>query len=321
MSISDEQLLANFSKDMRQSTLDNYLVRLNKIQTLTGGQSLYYIMTHPQHVFQILEEAFPNQNASRANYITPIAKLFTTNAIMLTKHQKSYDSWKEHLKRERDDEIFRYKQNKPTEKQERNLVHYREVSAKYEEMRKNHEVYHDRKTNLHMVLFGVLMHLRPKRADLGNVRLLKQEPKNNIGNYIILDNSPRLVMNDYKTAGKHKSIIEDINVELHEILLASLKEYPRKHLFVNQQGLPYLDNRAYSHFVRAAFKHYFGKAAGVSLWRHIHVTERINPLTMTEHELEREAHLMGHSVTQQRVVYRWVDKNQSCKTTCTPIAR
>ena len=317
--IDDSDLLENFSKDMKDSTLSNYMVRLRRFQEITGGKELYYIMTNPKRCYKKLKETFSDENATRANYITQITKLYTRNGEMLKDHSKEYNIWKDYLKKERDEVVFRYKLNKPTEKQEQNLVSYEDVRKKYEELRKNKSVYEDPKTNLHMVLFGVLINLRPKRADLGNVRILKKAPKDQTAyNYIVLDKSPRLVLNIHKTADKNHAIIEDINSELYEILLNSLKHYPRKHLFVNRDTKPYEDNRAYSHFVRRMFKKYFGKETGVSLWRHIHVTERINPLTMNEHELEREAKLMGHSVAQQRIVYRWVNKNQICETTCKP---
>jgi hypothetical protein len=314
--MDDETILANFSKDMRESTLKNYKARLSKLNNISGDKGIAYIMTHPKEVYKKLEEVFPAENATRANYITPIAKLFSTNGMMLKKHEDKYDIWKEYLKKERDDEIFRYKLNKPTEKQEKNIVHYEDVVNKYHEMKKDDNVFIDKKTNLHVVLLSVLINLRPKRADLGEVRIFKKDPKADESNYIVLDKAPRIVINVHKMAHKHKAIIEDINADLHEVLVKSLKHYPRKYLFVDNQDQPYDINNSYGQFVRRVFQSYFGKQTGVSLWRHIHVTEKINPLTMNEHELEREAYLMGHSVGQQRVVYRWVAKNQICETTC-----
>jgi hypothetical protein len=53
------------------------------------------------------------------------------------------------------------------------------------------------------------------------------------------------------------------------------------------------------------FLKYFGKRIGVSLWRHIHITEKINPLIMNNGELKKEAKLMGHRISTQQSVYLW----------------
>jgi hypothetical protein len=315
--ISNDELIINMKSEMKANSLQNYLTRLNKIDSISGNQGYFYIMTNPKTVYKKLKDRFNSENATRANYITAIAKLFSSNEKMIKKYKKKYDIWKEYLKSERNDEMLRYDENKPTDKQKKNLVDYKDVENKYKELRKNKKNFINNHTdNLQFLLLSILINIRPKRADLGNVHLYKKEPKTNDINYIILNGTPKLIMNVYKMMHKRGTIIEDINPELQEDILDSLEAYPRKYLFVGQDGLPYENNYGYALFVRRMFKKIFGKETGVSLWRHIYVTEKINPLIMNQGQLKNEARLMGHTVGQQQAVYIWKENNEVCETKC-----
>ena len=152
------------------------------------------------------------------------------------------------------------------------------------------------------------MYLRPKRCDFGNVHLLKDHPSQNADryNYIIFrSKEPVLVLHKYKTAHIYGEIVEKIPRELYEIIRASLKSFPRKHLFISSRGEPYKKNKSFSEFVRNVFDDLFGKKMGMSMWRHIYVNSQINFNDMSQERLETEARLMGHSVNQQMLAYKF----------------
>jgi hypothetical protein len=320
MASIDDKIIENFKRDMKISTFKNYMVRLETTQKLMNGKGLVYIMTHPLEVHKELVKKFGTNTASIGNYITPINKLFSTNVHLMAKYEKKYQTWKELLKNARDQELFRYKLNKPTEKQIANRVDYNEVLEKFQELSKINEkdIFSDPKNNLEFLLLAVLIHIRPKRADLGNVGIYKKNPSvgKHTPNYIVLNGSPRLVVSKHKTDAVHKTIQEDIPNELFDIIIKSLQYYPRKFLFVDSKGNPYIQNNSYAEYVKRVFYKHFGKNTGVSLWRHIFVSARINASVLNEHQLEHEAKLMGHSVNQQRIVYTWKENDQVCTTVC-----
>lgn len=172
------------------------------------------------------------------------------------------------------------------------------------------------KLNLQYLLFNVFLYTKPKRADLGNVRIfnpsktLKQEP--NQGNYIIItdsDNDCELVLNEYKTSKVYGTLRETLDSKLVKVIKQSLALYQRDHLFVQTSGhnpsLKPLDkNNSYSQFVRRAFEQHFNKSMGVSLWRHVYIGENVDFNKTSMADLKRDARLSGHSVGMQLLVYR-----------------
>lgn len=319
--ISDEILLHNFSLNMKPSTLKSYSYRIAVLKKLFADAPLYKIITDKKS-YNVLKSHTGSENASLANYITVIAKLFSSNKEL--KGDTMYDFWRNHLKQEKIAELDRYKENKPTEKQNANLIEYETVFQKFKVLNDDPVVFHDKKNNLQFLLLACLLNIRPKRADFGNVRIVGEEDidiyKDNDKdkeNYIVLSESePKLVLNVYKTAKKHSTITEEINPVLYKIIKSSLEFYPRKYLFVDKEGKPYIKNNSYSQFVIRTFKSLFNINVGVSIWRHIYVSNKLNPTVMTTKELEREAFLMGHTIAQQSVVYRWVKGNETCECKC-----
>jgi len=305
----DNKLLDNMAKTLKsESTISTYQKRLKSINDMCKGQGYMYFLTNPKSVYKKMLVCYPGKTATRGNLITAITKLFSSNDVLLTKYPEKYNTWKGYLTLERKEENARYDTNKPTEKQTKNLVDYGDVVNTYHSMRQSvlTKGFSDKIHNLEFLLLSVMINLRPKRADLGDVIFVKKDPQDKMRarNYIILNGTPILVVNKYKMAYQNGAIIEDINPQLQEDILLSLKHYPRKYLFVDKDCNPYTNN-AYGLFVQRTFYKYFGKKTGVNLWRHIHITEKINPLVMPMSELKAEAKLMGHRVSSQQSVYLW----------------
>lgn len=305
---TDAKLFTILQKSLSsESTINTYKKRLNSLNEMCKNSGFMYFLTNPKSVYKRMLIKYPGTTATRANLITAITKMFSTNPELLKEYKTKYEIWKQFLKKERNQENARYDTNKPNDKQLNSIVDYEDVVTTYNEVRKQvTNGFNDKTHNLEFVLLSILINLRPKRADLGNIIFVKKDPKPKMQdrNYIILNGTPQLVMNKYKMAHQNGVIIEDINPQLQEDILLSLKHYPRKYLFVDKNGNPY-ENNAYGLFVQRTFYKYFGKRTGVSLWRHIHITKKINPLIMPNSELKKEAKLMGHRVSSQQSVYLW----------------
>ena len=68
-----------------------------------------------------------------------------------------------------------------------------------------------------------------------------------------------------------------------------------------------MSNNTFSVFVKTTFEQLFGRATGVSLLRHIYITEKLNFDDMTLEEQNEEAKLMLHTSGLQRQ-YKWPKK-------------
>jgi hypothetical protein len=77
-----------------------------------------------------------------------------------------------------------------------------------------------------------------------------------------------------------------------------------------------MSNNTYSVFVKHTFEELFGRSTGVSLLRHIYITEKLDFDDMTIQEQEDEAKLMLHTSGLQRR-YKW-PKKVICPKLCAP---
>jgi hypothetical protein len=305
---SDDALVANLAKSIKPISFTTYMFRIKSIRLLAPpDKNIAWIMKHPSLMIQSMRQKFHQDNATLPNKLTPINKLFSSNPHMMLKYPQHYQKWLIALKEERDKELERYKNNTLTDKQQKNIIDYDIVFQKYNDMVKQiPAIFQDKKTNLEFLLLAILINMRPKRADFGYVQILHKHPTDkNSFNYIVLNkNESQFVLNNHKTSFTYKQIVEDINADLQKIINSSLQFFPRQYLFVDSNDKPYIKNNSYAGFVKRFFRKYFDKNVGVSLWRKIRNYEKLNFDTMSWKELEKEAHLMGHSVMQQFLIYK-----------------
>jgi hypothetical protein len=205
-------------------------------------------------------------------------------------------------------EVAKVKRSEPSDKQVEKYTSYEEIEAKYDELKKRgpHE---SERASLQFILLSVLVHLRPKRADLGAIHIYKEkDPRKTEENYIVLrtKGSSYLVMNMYKTSEYYQTVEEDLPEALVRDIEISLRRWPRDYLIRKDDGEP-MSNNTYSAFVKATFQQLFGRATGVSLLRHIYITEKLNYEDMTLEEQDHEAKLMLHTSGLQHQ-YKWPKK-------------
>jgi hypothetical protein len=153
----------------------------------------------------------------------------------------------------------------------------------------------------------VVLHLKPKRADLGSVKIYyDKNPNKTDENYIVLRSrgSSFLVMNVYKTNKFYHTVEEDLPRELTDDLQTSLRRHPRDYLFVSSEEKP-MGNNTYSKWVQKIFLDLFGKSSGVGIIRHAFISEKLNISDMTLAEREDVARKMQHSTSLQDQ-YRFV---------------
>lgn len=285
----------------------SYISRLSSLQRALNKPLLEILETPDVHYPEIQKQY--TSLTTRKNILTTILVLFREDKELQEK-KAAYDRWKklhEDIGRLQDAKIRR---SEPEEKQIEKYTSFEEIEAKYEELKRRG--YHDTlRHSLQFTLLSVIVHLRPKRADLGAVEIYRDDdPRKTDQNYIVLrkpkDGGSYLVMNMYKTSKYYQTVEEDLPEGIVRDIEQSLTRHPRKYLFTKENGDP-MSNNTYTVFVRNSFEELFGRATGVSLLRHIYITEKLNFDDMTIEERNAEAKLMLHTSGLQQQ-YKWPKK-------------
>lgn len=300
--VSDEVLLKGLKNSLSSDkSYENYVVRLNLIKKVCDQDKLIDVMLDPESMYDRLVTKYPNCN-SRKTMMVPILTLFRLSPDLSS---ECYNTWKRRF-----EECARFvevdvKKNELKEKQKEKYVSSKEVEEKRLELKKNGNPHRDRLSSQEYLLLTLFCDITPKRSDLGRVRIyFRDDPVIKTENYIVLRDSKSefesyLVMNVYKTAKTYGRIEEMLSNETKRVLRESLRAYPRNYLFVGRNGRPYETNDAYGKFVGRTFLELFGRAMGTSLWRHVYVSEKVDP-NQSERDLETIATSMCHSANVQR---------------------
>lgn len=288
-------------------TRTTYIGRLSNLQRALTTP-LLEILENPDAHYPEIQKQYASLS-TRKNILTAILVLFREDKA-LHENTAVYDRWKklhEDLARLQDAKVRR---SEPEQKQIEKYTSFEEIESKYEELKRRG--YHDTlKHSMQYLLLSVITHLRPKRADLGSVEIYRDDdPRKTDQNYIVLRNPKEggsyLVMNMYKTSKYYQTVEEDLPEGIVRDIEQSLVRHPRKYLFTKENGDP-MSNNTYTVFVRNTFEEMFGRATGVSLLRHIYITEKLNFDEMTIEERNAEAKLMLHTTGLQQQ-YKWPKK-------------
>jgi len=287
------------------NTQKSYINRIKTLETTTGS-TIYGILTQPDVWYPKIQAAYPSIS-TRKNMLTVLLALLKFDETLKT-NKPIVDKWhKLHSDLTRF-EIAKVKRSEPSSKQVEKYTSYEEIETKYEEM-KRRGAHSTERESMQYLLLSVLVHLRPKRADLGKIRIYyEDDPRKTDENYIVLrkKGSSFIAMNVYKTSEYYQTVEEDLPEGLVKDIQQSLRRWPREYLFRKDDGQP-MSNNTYSAFVKSTFQLIFGRATGVSLLRHIYITEKLNYENMTLEEQDTEAKLMLHTSGLQHQ-YKWPKK-------------
>lgn len=138
----------------------------------------------------------------------------------------------------------------------------------------------------------------PKRGDFGRVKLLTKEEVKDTQESNFLDvNNFDLTIRDHKTRDTFQYIKEKLPQEVKKLLRKSLKETPRRWLFITPAGHEYKDNEAFTKWVRGVLTPHFGKTVGIDALRHAYISE-FHKGSKTYADQKEVASKMGHSVAE-----------------------
>lgn len=289
-------------------TRENYKTRLNAMLRKVGAKTLLEVVIAPEVWYPKIKEAYESLT-TRKNILTPLLVVFREDAELAADHAEAREIWKK-----RHDDLVRFQEarvrrSEPEDKQIAKYTSFEEIETEYETKRRKapHET---RKASQQFLLLSILVHLRPKRADLGALKIYEEEdPHRTDENYVVLRRSggtSYISMNMYKTSKHYQTVEEDLPEGLVRDIRQSLARWPRTYVFEKDEGGP-MSNNTYSRFVMRTFEELFGRGTGVSLLRHIYISEKLDFDDMTIEEQEEEARLMLHTSGLQRR-YKWPKK-------------
>ncbi len=287
-------------------TRDNYISRLRGLLKHLDNKPLLEVLLDPDTYYPQIQKAYPSLT-TRKNVLTTLLSLFREDEELKAKSdiQAKWKKLHDDLSKLQEAKI---KRSEPEDKQVEKYTSYEEIEEKYQQLKKRG--YHDtERHSMQFLLISIIVNLRPKRADLGAIKIYRDtDPRKTDENYVVLrkKGSSYLVMNLYKTSKYHQTVEEDLPDGLVRDIEVSLSRWPREHLFRKDDGLP-MSNNTYSAFVKKTFEDFFGRATGVSLLRHIYITEKLDFDDMTLEEQDEEAKLMLHTSGLQRK-YKWPKK-------------
>jgi hypothetical protein len=286
-------------------TIENYKSRIRSLLSKLQTTDLFEVLKNPATYYPKIREHYPSIT-TRKNMLTPLLVILREDPDLISEEDRK--KWKQYH-----DDLSRYQKaavsrSEPSEKQMAKYTSFEEIENKYTDLGRTspHSTF---KNSMQYLLLSIVVHLRPKRADLGSVKIYyEKNPNKTDENYIVLRKrgSSFLVMNIYKTNKFYHTIEEDLPEILVGDIQTSLRRYPRDYLFETSEHKP-MKNNTYTKFFQRSFEDLFGKALGPSLLRHIFISEKLDFNNMSIAEQEHEAKLMLHTRGLQQQ-YKWAKK-------------
>jgi len=265
-----------------------------------------WILTHPGKVIAKLEkDKTLHKPSSYANYAAAIRCMIRVHEDVLPKAPKEYDDWRRILSEKRAEQSKDYMSGHLSDNKLQKVITWDEMVAKVAELKEDPRTHDTERSHMQYVLIATMVLLPPKRADYGNVLIVNKLPKDHLEhNYILLGKKPVLVINHHKTDQAHGAIREELDHNFMEMLNDSLRRYPRDYLILSPRGGPYQKNNSFTKYVIRTCDELFGREMGVSLWRHVFSTERVD-LNDDLAINEKVAKSMGTSIRRQMEVYKF----------------
>ncbi len=298
------------------NTRKNYEHRLNALINRMASEAppdtpraklVLHIMTHPRRYMPSLQRSYNDAVSTIKNMVTLILSLFKY-AGLKCRFEGTYKKWKQFHEGFSAREQQRYNTNEPTDKQVAKYTSFDDMHIRLKEW-PHRDPHKDLQSSLQYCLISMYTAIRPKRADFGAIKVYtSKDPLRSDINYLVLDDSPRFVFNKYNKTHKpgDTAMIEPVSKDLAYTFNLSLSKHPRRYLYVGRDGKPFKTANSYSKFVINTFKKHFGKSTGVSMLRHIYISEKMDMNKLTVQEKDEIAKSMGHSRRQQEQ-YKFIE--------------
>lgn len=297
---SDAELVGNLNhviagapplSDMSVRTYTNRMVML----TNATNKPLSVSLADAEASYSKLKAKYDSVS-TRKNIVTAIVAIFKHNPRL---SRTALDVWKVRLRNLCQMERMLLDDNRATLAMEKKMIDVKDTHDTASKLAAGGlKTWQQSRDHL---LLTMMVDMPPKRADFGQLLVVKDAAKEpGTGNYVIVPRSGgvTLVMHEYKTAKSHGALREAIPPSVAAALRKSLAAFPRRYVFVGQNGEA-MSAKAYTDMVKRVFKKYTGRMAGVNAIRHSYISQNVDPSKMTLGEMKALAESMGHSVGMQ----------------------
>jgi len=298
---------------LTERTKEVYLRRLAELVPTPRFPTVESLLCCPDTVAKYLAaEARRRGNGPhwQDGYMTAVMALWHHNQELREARPEDFRKWKAvhaDMRRPIDD---KYRANAPTERQESAYLPFDEVCRIRDGLPPGSQ---DR------LLLAMYTLIPPVRSDLFATRVYPSEPERppERENFVVLPRdgrrAARLVLTDFKTAGKYGRIETPLPAALRREILASLdaRRDGARFLFEHRGGGgtppgPFATRKSFNLWANGRLKALTGRENfTLSMLRHIYITRRdLCVERMNGFQQESLARSMGHSTSQQRK-YLW----------------
>lgn len=265
-----------------------------------------YIIHNPEIFLEKLDEYIREEQVgihTKLAYIRSIEAIFRHTPGMIQKESSMYKRWLELHRNMREPINTQYLSNEPTPRQKEAYVSYDELVRVRDELTLGSD---DR------LLLAIYTMIPPARNDYYNLRIYRNVSdinRDEDGNYMVLAGSGEsyIILQKYKTAKIYKALKIMLPDNLIAEIEASLKKYPRNHLFVEKYkgvGGPYQNSGSFNKWANNQLKSLFDKKnITIGTLRHIYIShaDLEGKSGLEKNKLARD---MGHSIATQNK-YNW----------------
>lgn len=264
-----------------------YLTRLKK-WVEEAEVELETILANPDKYLKWVYKKSSNPQTQKS-YISSILAIFKHTPDLKDKYKSEYETWFEAFKKVNGKIEDKYKTNEPSERQKEGFVEYKEIIEKRDSLEKGSK---------ERLLLAMYTYLPPLRSDFNKVYIYTEKPgRITQDNYIILYDTPKIVLKEYKTSKNNKILENPLPKELIQEIKDSLKEEPREWLFMDRTKGPY-KSTSFNKWANRVFLKLFERPLTISLIRHSFINQ-LNFNTLSIQDKEDIAKCMAHTVTTQ----------------------
>jgi hypothetical protein len=310
--ISQEELASQLLGLFQKTTLSvnsqkQFSLKLAQwVHYLTEEKTLHHLISNPSSSFDVLctVSSISHSHANHHIYISSVVSYLTH----LFPSHPCLDQWKALQKHNSLPLAEHYLDHKPTVLQKDKVVSYDHLIAVLQSLPIG---------SYERLLLAFYTLIEPLRADYYATKIFfsssdTEGSSNNCyacDNYILIDKdygAATLYVNDFKTKGRHGTIVNPLSSELINELRNSLTMSPRSYLFVcHESGLPF-NRKLFSNWACRTLSRILKQPMTLTALRHIYISHFIknSDSDCDKGQLLHIASKMGHSRSMQ-VAYSW----------------
>ena len=295
------------SEHISPNTKEIYIQTLRTLQAVCEGihgeqgvvPSIGWLVCNPKPVIRKIFKTYENNN-TRRRFIASVRSLLKIDPEILERFPECNGLWKKSM--EILDDVYREQSMSAqlTDRERKNWVSWTKILEKEKQLAENEYGSFDH------LLLAMYCLIEPLRQNFGNVRIFIREAPQEVRdkaetNYLVMlgRHQAELVLNEYKTARKYGTFQRNLPEKLVRVIEHSLTDYPRKHLFVDYDGNPYVKQNSFTQFSNRTLLRIFGVRITVSLLRHSYISN-IDFNEELPSALFQKAKNMGHSIGMQQ---------------------